>query len=175
MRGCSVLIFQLPPNGVCDCLGAGGSGMSFGIIDVVRETDSNRRRPAWENDATSIIKDLATYHVHRTPPSFPSFQQSTREWNFSGILELRSHASIRPKLRSELEFTLASNGTGISASSRHRPVAFKKSGLQSRVGVGSCPVWSGSISRVRTKARSHHLKPSARWRALGFQHPTEFV
>src|ERR1035441_463409 len=35
---------------------------------------ANRRRPAWENSTTSVIKDLGTNQDHQTPHNFPSFQ-----------------------------------------------------------------------------------------------------
>ena len=55
--------------------------------------DSNRRRPAWENATTLILKDLANYCAHRVQWSFPSFQ----DLDATGITAESQNSAPHPK------------------------------------------------------------------------------
>jgi hypothetical protein len=55
--------------------------------------DSNRRRPAWENATTLILKDLANYCAHRVQWSFPSFQ----DLGANGITTESQNSAPHPK------------------------------------------------------------------------------
>ena len=52
-------------------------GIHKSLISRSGRRGSNPRRPAWENNRRSFIKDLAAIEVHQSTPCSPSFREMT--------------------------------------------------------------------------------------------------